>query len=1562
MNKHYTIRNVMFICILLMSLQVVHAQYPAVLSKYPGIIDGGEIKALAQKGNIVYLGGTFANLGKDSVRYGMIYDNLSATAPRLTDAAPDQPVTISVPDGNGGWFLLGRFTKLGTADRDGLARLNADGTVHAFDAKAGLDQWASFNSAVTTPGGHLVIGTQSITSIGGSPVKNNITALDGNTGQVISGWNNLTIPGGWPWYNSYPEMMTINGNKLYAYHSGAGMISIDISNINAPVPDRNYMVEGQYYDQWGGEEGLGGYNPLFNQFAYAKGDRLYMSAAGYTEDYEESYTVAETANGQSFNSKFFLVDLATGKYIRSFALESAYRIESVVEAGDVVYVIVRDFQANHKKVRAYNINTGADLSSTLPICQRIFTFPPVGELGPLGAALIESYVTTDGKLILYRGFTEIDGVAFPSCIVAFDLSTGALTSVPQSVIGIGRQAKTSRVVEISESAGKFYYSGSIAYGHYNSVPFKGLAAINSVTGEIYPWVQTDLNIKSVNALTVSGNTLLVGGDFRHNSGLTGGRHLAAFDISNPTAPVLNTNWTASNSADTTVNALTPAFDRVFVGGRFTQIGGMARKAAAAFSVNGGNLSLSDWNPSISQTGIGFVNRFSVYGNKLYMGGQFTIPSGAASRTNAAAFDFGGSANGTLTAWDPKITAGNVNAFVFQPAAGTDHAERAFIGGGYMNRIGTNNFTIRNLGVVPTTDAAVATDPWQIATGFNSAESRELRAMAIHGNTLYVGGDTYFKTADVSGNFGQADAENLLTVIGNGRVGTLLSAGNLLIAGGLDFTTPSGETGLAFIQTGQLPGVITSLADSTKTYGDAAFELNAASSNSGVPVTYSIAVGDNADNVISLNGNTVQVLRAGEAWITASQAAGNDFLAADDLRIKITVNKASLTIALRDTTGVLNQTLPTFPYTLTGWVNGDDETSGKVTGSPEITTTATQGSPEGTYPVTIAGNGTLSSVYYDFVAGADATLTINATGSAPQLITFPAIAAKTYGDADFDLNATTDATGLSVSYSSSNASVVTISGGKVHIVGAGTAVITAAQAGDPAYAPATPVEHTFTVNKAALTITADNQTKNNGTANPVLTATYTGFVNNETAAVLLTPVVLSTTANTASAPGIYPISVSGATSNNYEISFVNGTMTVRGTQVITWAPLSVLTYGDASFNPGAVSAAGSSFTPTYTTNNPAVVAIENGQAVIKGAGSATITATFGAANGWDLTTSTQNVTVLKKQLTIKADDKSRFYGEANPLFTLNYTGFVNNDNAVNGALTTQPSVATTATAASPAGFYAITVSGAVSNNYDPVYVNGNLEVKAVVRTFTFGQLPVKTYGNAAFNPGASVNTGETITYISDNTAVAAIENGLVRIAGAGTATITATVTGNGSATGATSASQTLMVNKAPLQITADNKTKSQGTPDMLLTATYTGFVNGENHLSLSTRPVLSTTANTFSPSGTYPISVSGATSNNYAITYQNGTLTIVPGADGADHSLEAWSSSPSTLEVRLYVAESQQVSIQLYSFSGQRMITMEKQLTAGLNQQQLNVANLPAGIYVLHVTGAKLKLKQNIKVK
>ena len=79
------------------------------------------------------------------------------------------------------------------------------------------------------------------------------------------------------------------------------------------------------------------------------------------------------------------------------------------------------------------------------------------------------------------------------------------------------------------------------------------------------------------------------------------------------------------------------------------------------------------------------------------------------------------------------------------------------------------------------------------------------------------------------------------------------------------------------------------------------------------------------------------------------------------------------------------------------------------------------------------------------------------------------------------------------------------------------------------------------------------------------------------------------------------------------------------------------------------------------------------------------------------------------------------------------------------------------------------------------------------------------------------------------------------------------------------------------ITADNQTKAYGAALPTLTASYTGFVNGDTAASLTTQPTLTTTATASSSTdgGPYAITASGAADSDYSISYASGLLSVTP---------------------------------------------------------------------------------------
>jgi autotransporter-associated beta strand protein len=122
--------------------------------------------------------------------------------------------------------------------------------------------------------------------------------------------------------------------------------------------------------------------------------------------------------------------------------------------------------------------------------------------------------------------------------------------------------------------------------------------------------------------------------------------------------------------------------------------------------------------------------------------------------------------------------------------------------------------------------------------------------------------------------------------------------------------------------------------------------------------------------------------------------------------------------------------------------------------------------------------------------------------------------------------------------------------------------------------------TLTVTAAALTVTANNTNRIYGVSNPSLTASYSGFVNGETASVVLGTPGFSTSATNSSPVGSYVITplVGSLTATNYSFTvFNNGSLTITkasSTNVVS-----------SSSNP-APTGSNVTFTATLTAVGPA----------------------------------------------------------------------------------------------------------------------------------------------------------------------------------------------------------------------------------------------------------------------------------------------------------------------------------------------------------------------------------------
>jgi Ice-binding-like/MBG domain (YGX type)/Domain of unknown function (DUF4214)/SdrD B-like domain len=722
-------------------------------------------------------------------------------------------------------------------------------------------------------------------------------------------------------------------------------------------------------------------------------------------------------------------------------------------------------------------------------------------------------------------------------------------------------------------------------------------------------------------------------------------------------------------------------------------------------------------------------------------------------------------------------------------------------------------------------------------------------------------------ADLATAFGDLSAEPVSTILANSELG-----GKTLDSGVYDFNVAAATLNgtLTLDGQGDPNAVFIIRMGTTLTTGtDAAVDLinGAHAGNIFWQVGTSATIGTGTVFQGSILASTSITLNT-SASIAPGRALAISGAVTMDTNASSSVFTTPLTITANNQTNVYGAAEPPLTVTYSGFINGD--TSASLTTQPTVSTTGPDGSHVGNYSITASG--AVDPDYtITYVAGTNtitqAPLTITANDRSKTYGALPTLTATYNGF----VNGDTAANLTKLPTLTTNATAASPVSGNPYS-------ITAAGAVDPDYAISY-VPGTLTVTQAPLTITADDKSKTLGAALPTLTASYVGFVNNDTAASLTTPPTLTTTATASSsvAGSPYPITASNAVDSNYAISYAPGTLTVTSTQahlIITandqtnvyGAAQPALTVSYSGFINGDT-AASLTTAPTLTTNGP------TGSHV----GVYSITASGAVDPNYTITYVVGTLTVTQAPLTITADDKSKTFGAALPTLTASYVGFVNNDTAA--SLTTLPTLSTTATASSSvAGSpYPITASGAVDPDYAISYAPGTLTVTstqahliitATDQTNVYGAaLPILTVSYSGFINGdtaASLTTPPTLA----TTEVAGSHVGAYSITASGAVDPNYTIT---------YVVGTLTVTPAALTITADDQSKLYGAALPTLTTSDVGFVNGDTSANLTTAPTVTTTATAAShvSGNPYSIIASGAVDPDYAITYASGTLTVAP---------------------------------------------------------------------------------------
>ncbi len=250
-----------------------------------------------------------------------------------------------------------------------------------------------------------------------------------------------------------------------------------------------------------------------------------------------------------------------------------------------------------------------------------------------------------------------------------------------------------------------------------------------------------------------------------------------------------------------------------------------------------------------------------------------------------------------------------------------------------------------------------------------------------------------------------------------------------------------------------------------------------------------------------------------------------------------VARALLTVTANDLVRSYGSLNPPLTPAFSGFVNGD--TTVVLAGAPALVTAAVPASTVGSYPI-IASAGTLAASNYDFtfVSGTLTVILVPLTISADPK-------ARLYGAPNPAFTASFNGFVLGENPSVLSGSLV-IGTSAVPTSGVGSYPIVLGGLTSSNYALAF-VPGVLVIAPATLTIKADDKLIYFGDPLPTLTATFSGFVLGETAAVVSGQPLLATTAVVTSPVGAYPITAGPGSlaAANYGFAFEGGTLTIAG---------------------------------------------------------------------------------------------------------------------------------------------------------------------------------------------------------------------------------------------------------------------------------------------------------------------------------------------------------------------------------------------------------------------------------
>ena len=662
--------------------------------------------ATAISGNTLYLAGEFTRIGPahgSAVPVDLGSGEAAAGFPKFNG-----PVYAIVSDGAGGWYIGGKFTKVGGMSRANLARVLSDFTVAPWNpGPDGAVRGLALSGGIVYVGGDF-------STVGGQN-RSRIAALNASTGLAAS-WNPNATGG----VGESPEWVPGNVRALA------------VSGSTVYVGGTFTQIGGQPRSRIAALDTSSGLATAWNPDASSAvnvvavdGSTVYVGG-GFT-----------TIGGQT-RRRLAAINVSDGLATAWNPGLTTGQVFTITVSGSHVYVGGSFSSPTRSRLAAFNKSDGLPTD----------WFPNLN--GDVRAIWLQGTTIYVGGDFTQVGYTAI-GIKDRRHLAAFDAGSNVATDWDPRSNGWVTQntpGTPAGVYAFGVSGASFCVGGN--FNMVGGEVRNGLAAVDATTGSVLPWSPT---LTGGYALAANGGTVYIGGaGVTALDGVTGlqewvvsasGGGVSALAVANGVI-YAGGNFTAIGGAarsglaalDPATGAptawsppgangelwsLVPGSGVVYACGLFTSIGGQARANLAALSATTGLATA--WNPGADYR----VYALASSGSVVYAAGEFSSVGGQ-PRRGLAAIE---ASTGAVTTWNP-----DPDGDVWTMAV---NGSTVYVGG-IFSTVGSSS---RNCVAAIHAGTGAATT-WNPAMDGGAVET-----IALGGNAVFLGGQFSNGIASVS---------------------------------------------------------------------------------------------------------------------------------------------------------------------------------------------------------------------------------------------------------------------------------------------------------------------------------------------------------------------------------------------------------------------------------------------------------------------------------------------------------------------------------------------------------------------------------------------------------------------------------------------------------------------------------------------------------------------------------------------------------------------------------------------------------------------------------------------